>query len=200
MNRTDELRSCPLYRRLAPRKWLPGVCFAVCMLGALLVAAAGFAEAYDKYFAPDAEADWQVLAVVILRTLTLAVPMLVGAFVTNRQARERSRRQEQQLAQLATHQILTLQEEISAAKKEYGSFYLLREYVYAPRERLLIRYADIARWSTTYNVNGFRTAAQIRTRDGSYHHIGIWQDRRYEKEYDSFMEQLDAHMQRAEML
>lgn len=196
MNKTEELRGCRLYSRLAPKKWLSGVLFAVCIIGALVIVAAGAAEAFEKYFAPDAQADWQVLAVIVLKTLALAVPMVSAAFVARWQVRERNQRLEQQFARLDALQILALQEEMDTAEKLYGSFYLLREYVYAPRERLLIRYDEISRWSTTYNVNGFRTAAVIRTFDYSYLNIGIWKDTKYLKEYDSFIERLESCMQR----
>lgn len=195
MNRTDELRSCPLYRRLAPRKWLEKYIIVQSVILTPLIVAAGAAKAYDKCFAPDVEMDWQVLVSILLETFLFVGTIIFGTFVCVRKARETYARQTKQLAQLDAHQILALQEEISASEMLYGTFYLLREYVYAPRDRLLIRYEDINRWSTTYNVNAFRTAAQISTKDGSYLHIGIWQDRKYEKEYDSFKKLLDSYMQ-----
>lgn len=197
MNRLDELSGCPLYRRLAPRKWIEGVIIVGCAIMLPVIAVLQILSIYEVYFAPDAAPDWKSFPLMLLGVPATAAIMVWFALEDVRKLREINNGRTQQLARLDMQQLLALQEEIETAELRYRTFYLLREYVYVPKARLLVRYEDIAGWETVPNTRHLRLTAKITERDGTVHVIGLRQQRAYWQEYDSFRELLDSYRQRA---
>lgn len=140
----EDLLGCPLFRRLMPRKRdvrAVEIGYPVVITGY----ASGMIAAIRYLAQHDGTKLVKSAALVIAAFLAGLVLVILWVF-HSQHVRQEYRKRAERLAVIPEHDFWALEGELSMAQLRYGSFYLLRDYLYAPRERLLLRYADIATW------------------------------------------------------
>ena len=175
----EDLLGCPLFRRLMPRKrdvWVVEIGYPVVIIGYTF----GMIAAVRYLAQQDSTRLVRAAALMIAAFLAGLVMMILWVF-HSRYVRQEYRKRAERLAVIPEHDFWALEGELSMAQLQYGSFYLLRDYLYAPRERLLVRYKDIATWQfkdyysalsgtlqdqflTVREADGFETQILIRQR------------------------------------
>lgn len=138
----EDLLGCPLFRRLMPRKrdvWLVEFGFPLGIIAVSLGVIALFRHFGDRIELPR-------LAAMIVVAFLLGLVLVILWVMQSAHVRQEYRKRAERLAAIPEHDFWALESELSTAELQYGTFYFLKDYLYAPHERLLLRYADIATW------------------------------------------------------
>lgn len=106
----------------------------------------------------------------------------------------------QRLHYLNAAKLEALEEEIARTAFRYKTFYLLQEYLYAPRSGVLIHYANIGFWRTVRHSTNFvpdSVWVELTDKSGVMQKIQVRQWRQYLNEHDDFMKELAVLLNRA---
>ena len=196
----ENLLGCPLFRKLMPRKRdvrAVEIGYPVIIAGYT----SGMIAAI-RYLAQQDAARFVKSAALMITALLVGLVLVFLWVFHSSHVRQEYRKRAERLAVIPEHDFWVLEGELSMAQLQYGSFYLLRDYLYAPHERLLLRYADIASWqfqdypsalSGTLK-NQFLT---VKEADGFETRIRIRQRQKLTEELNAFTIQLTFHILQA---
>lgn len=119
--------------------------------------------------------------------LTFAVGLGVYAFFSIREMKSNialNHRREERLNALSETQLAALDTETEGSQMQYKTFYLLDEYFYAPKYKLLIRYDEIREFKNIiHSTNGIKDSIfiVITDTDGYVFEISVKQWKEYYK-------------------
>lgn len=139
-----DLFGCPLYRKLIPHKYS---IYLVEPLVLLIIVAIDFGAIWvieGREIKDNVTIAQNIGSYVLVFFFTMMM-ILVEVYAT-RKAKKEFEKRIVRLQKIPEQVFWDLDAEISMTEMQYGCLYLLKEYLYAPHEHLLIRYADIATW------------------------------------------------------
>ncbi len=119
--------------------------------------------------------------------LAFAIGLGVYAFFSIRKMKGNialNRKREERLNALSEAQLAALDTEIEGSQIQYKTFYLLEEYFYAPKYKLLIRYDEIREFKNViHSTNGIKDSIfiVITDTDGYLFEISVKQWKEYYK-------------------
>ena len=119
--------------------------------------------------------------------LAFAIGLGVYAFFSIRKMKGNialNRKREERLNALSEAQLAALDTEIEGSQVQYKTFYLLEEYFYAPKYKLLIRYDEIREFKNViHSTNGIKDSIfiVITDTDGYLFEISVKQWKEYYK-------------------
>lgn len=185
-----------LYQKLRSKKSsvVLNYIFAVVIMAILLIP--GIAFCYMAYAEGDIGA-MTVSAIILMGLVTLVGWLEIKSI---RHKKQLNIRREERIKDLTESDFEMLENEILSTELRYKSFYFLKEYVYAPKAALLLRYEAIGQWKTVrHTTNYIPDAAWVELTDtsGCMQKINIRQWRQYLMELDSTNNELNARIQQA---
>ncbi len=140
----DALMGCPLYRRLLPNKWKAQVTEAAFLLVMFGGDFAGVWAIESREIRNDLMIAQNIGLYVLLFAFTMM--MILVSVHESRHAKQEMQHRAERLRRISEAGFWALDQEVSMAELRYGTFYFLKDYLYAPHERLLLSYRDIASW------------------------------------------------------
>ena len=137
---------------------------------------------------------------VMLFFFTL-ICILMWVFTSRRVKTEYQKRAER-LERIPEADFWDLDAEVSMSELQYGSFYLLKDYLYAPAKRLLIRYEEIDTWRFADYISTLSGRIEnqfldIVEKDGFRTQIIIRQRQQLTQERDALRMKLDDRIRNA---
>jgi hypothetical protein len=139
-----DLLGCPMYRKLMPRKldiWIVEIFYPLFIM-AMDLGAIWAIESREIHDSIDTAKNIGYYFIVFVFTMMI---MCLWVHSSNH-AKTEYRKRAERLERIPEADFWELEAEVSVSEKLYGSFYLLKDYLYAPEKRLLISYKDIDTW------------------------------------------------------
>lgn len=102
-----------------------------------------------------------------------------------------NRKKAERVASLSEAELLSLEKQIEKAELQYKTFYMLDEFFYVPKIKLLIRYSDMRGFVNVIHKTAFYTKAasvkdairiEVYDKDGLVYPAWVKQWRKYEKD------------------
>ena len=189
-----------MYRKLMPRKvdiWIVEILYPLFIMAMDFggIWAIESLEIHD-----DADIVKRFGLYFIVFAFTMMVMLLWVR--SSRQAKTEYQKRAERLARIPEADFWALDAEVSMSEKFYGSFYLLKDYLYAPEKRLLIPYKDIDTWKYAdffSVISGDLKDAflDIVEKDGFKTQIIIRQRKQLVQEREQFRVKLDYQIKKA---
>lgn len=180
----------PLYRHLLPRKsyQFGVIVFCVGLVLFFTAACTGFIWVTASGAAVD-DGEWRVSAVVMIVLMPVILLGLSGGalLALYRSEMRRYAKRWAIMNMLSVEEIIALQEEIAKARLWFGTFHLLEHYLYAPKQKVIIYYGDLAGWKQTIQ-SGIHF--EITEQDGTLWQVHVNNWRVFRQEENEFMNTL----------
>ena len=194
-----DLLGSPLYRHLMPRRRdiiLPGIFYPTLMTiyGYMVVMVIRWQTAQSGRLSQSA--GWFVLGIFMGAVFLLAWVLHI------RHARREYQKRADRLARIPAQDFWRLESELSLSELRYGTYHLLGDYLYAPHERLLLRYTDIAEWKFADHFSTVSGTLEdqylvVREKDGFETRILIRRRADLVREHAQALRELNAQIRRA---
>lgn len=186
----------PLYRHLLPRKSYKGLLIAFCVGLVIFVLASCGAFILVTALAGSVDEGDGFLSAMIMFAVMFGVLILLSCGAMIALYRSEMRKYAKRWAimnMLGVEEIIALQEEIAKARLWFGTFHLLTHYLYAPKQKVIIYYGDLAGWKRTIQ-SGIHL--EITEQDGTLWQVHVNNWRVFRQEENEFMNMLRNHVAR----
>ena len=191
MNRLQKhLASRKFSERMGPA--IAGFCVVLLVLLCLL-------GAYAMY----EDGDRGGMTFMVVLAIGVSAALIWAECRSMKRSRQRAAHRAAHIAGLSDTDFERLEDEISLAEKRFKTFYLLQDYLYVPKERLLLPYDKIQMWKTVrHSTNGLPDSAwvDISEPDGCQYKVNVVQWKKYLQHLDDFIEELDDRRRNAAAL
>lgn len=189
----SELKNSRLYRKLKVSNAAPLILGTVALVSLLVIEIFSLVVASSESLY-GGDGTGMGLAVT-------ALVLIIGAivFFSVRKTRRMNAQKMKRLSALNYYDFTALEEQIAHTELMYKTFYLLDEYMYIPRAKLLIKYADIQNFqSIIHSTNGIKDGVKVKITDcdGIVYEAVVRQWRQYFINVDEFVETLNEKRRR----
>lgn len=133
--------------------------------------------------------EYDTLIAVFLVCITLYVIVLITVIRSLKNEKRAINKRAEFLSSCGEYLLERLEEEAKTTEAYYGTFYLLRDYLFVPKAHLLIEYRDIERFQNIlHSTNHIKDGVfvEIYDRDKIKYRFRVREWKRYAEETDSF--------------
>lgn len=184
----DGIKNSRLYKKIKVSQAVPiifgAAAFVILLAIEIFWCAAGINE--NRY------GEEGTITIVVVTVFVLIIGAAVY-FPVKRTMRMNAQKMKR-LNSLSYYDYMVLEEQIEHTELLYKTFYLLEEYMYIPRAKLLIKYTDIEDFqSIIHSTNGIKDGVRVKITDydGIVYEAVVKKWRQYVNDIDEFVDMLN---------